>query len=240
MGLFKPRFTGNVEFESNERTTVNQLTESRNRLKPPSPAELEVRPWSTLRAVANGGWRLGVASAAACAVLLTLLASPAGAATPNPNPLLNPLYLSLNPQPYGRYGYGVNLDPVTTISQYYGPSYVDNRCQLHIGAQATTNRQAVGSVEIYCLSAQYVAVDLRLYNNERNAWTWRSANYTNVWKYVPARTWMVWDTDPGLCGSGFWQVAAQLAIFGRGRHSYYGPTDDESWFTSQTRSFAAC
>jgi hypothetical protein len=141
---------------------------------------------------------------------------------------------------YGSYGYGVNLDPVTTISRYYGPPSVGSRCQLHIGAQATTNRQAVGSIEIYCFSAQYVAVDLRLYQSKRNAWVWRSANYTHVWKYVPAGTWLVWDTDPGLCGSGFWQVDAQLAIYGHGRNAYFGPTGPASWFASQKKSFAAC
>jgi hypothetical protein len=184
--------------------------------------------------------RLAAAGAASCAVLSVLVAAPANAATANPNPLLNPAYLSLNPQVYGTYGYGVNLDPVTTIKQYYGPSYADNLCQLNIGAQATTNREAVGSIEISCSSAQYVAVDLRLYHYENGSWVWKSSNYAGTWKYVPAQTWMVWDTTPGFCGSGSWQVDAQMAISGHGGNSYYGPTSTASWFVSQTKPFTAC
>lgn len=225
-----------------KETARNPFTESRKRPKSSSRNPLETGPRLALRAAYNRGWRLAVASACSCAILLSLLATPAGAATanPNPHPQLNPKYLSLSPQVYGTSGYGVNLDPVTTISQYYGPSATGYRCQLHIGAQATTTQEAVGSIEIYCFSAQYVAVDLRLYRTEGNAWVWGSANYTHVWKYVPARTWMVWDTDPGLCGSGYWRVDAQIAIFGRGRNSYYGPTNAASWFASQTKSFDAC
>jgi hypothetical protein len=219
---------------------MNRFTESGRRPKAAPLTQLDIGPRSRLRAVCIRGWRFAVVAVASCAVLLALPAFPVGAATANPHPLLNPTHLSLKPHVYGSYGYGVNLDPVTTIGRYYGPRSVANRCQLHIGAQATTNRQAVGSIEIYCFSAQYVAVDLRLYQNKRNAWVWRSANYTHVWKYVPARTWMVWDTDPGLCGSGFWQVDAQLAIYGPGRNSYFGPTGHASWFASQKKSFAAC
>lgn len=191
-------------------------------------------------AVGKRGYRLAAASAASCAVLVALVAAPASAATANSNPLLNPAYLSLNPQVYGSYGYGVNLDPATTISKYYGPSYVDNLCQLYIGAQATTNREAVGSIEIYCSSAQYIAVDLRLYHYESGSWVWKSSNYSKTWNYVPAQTWMVWDTDPGFCGSGSWLVYAQLAISGHGGNSYYGPTNTASWFASQTGAFTAC
>ena len=110
-------------------------------------------------------------------------AAPANAATANPGPLLNPAYLSLNPQAWGAYGYGVNLDPVSTIYRYYGPPSADNLCQLYIGARAMTNGAAVGSIEIYCSSAQYVAVDLRLYNSENgSSWVWGSSNYTGTWK----------------------------------------------------------
>lgn len=181
------------------------------------------------------GYRLAVAGAASSAVLSALVAAPANAATANPNPLLNPAYLSVNPQVWGTYGYGVNLDPVSTIGQYYGPSSAGNLCQLYIGAQATTNHEEVGSIEIYCSSAQYVAVDLRLYHDENGSWVWRSSNYVGTWKYVPAQTWMVWDTTPGLCGSGYWQVDAQIAISGHGGNSYYGPTSTASWFVSQTK-----
>jgi hypothetical protein len=169
-----------------------------------------------------------------------LVVAPASAATANPNPLLNPAYLSLSPQVWGSYGYGVNLDPASTIGLYYGLSSVDNLCQLYIGAQAATNRAAVGSIEVYCSSAQYVAVDLRLYNDESNSWVWRSSNYSNTWNYVPAGKWLVWDTAPGVCGSGSWLVYAQLAISGHGGNSYYGPTGTASWFVSKTGSFTAC
>ena len=193
---------------------------------------------SACRTAGKHGFRLAAAGAASCAVLAALGAAPANAATANPGPLLNPAYLSLNPQAWGTYGYGVNLDPGSTINQYYPPSSADNLCQLYIGAQAMTNRAAVGSIEIYCYSAQYVAVDLRLYHLE-NGWVWRSSNYTGTWKYVPAQTWMVWDTTPGFCGSGSWQVDAQIAISGHGGNSYYGPTSTASWFVSQG-SFTAC
>ena len=219
---------------------MNPFTESRKRLKSSSLNRLDAAPRSNLRAVCRRVRRFGLVGASSCAILLTLFAGPAGAATPNPHPLLNPKYLSLKPRVHGRHGYGVNLDPVTTISRYYGPRSAAHLCRLHIGAQATTNQEAVGSIEIYCFSAQDVAVDLRLYNNEGDAWVWRSANRTEVWKHVPARAWMVWDTDPGLCGSGLWRVDAQIAISGRGRNLYYGPTGTASWFASQTKSFAAC
>jgi len=190
--------------------------------------------------VGKHGWRLAAAAAASCAVLSALVATPANAATAtaNPGPLLNPAYLSLNPQVWGTYGYGVNLDPVSTIDTHYPPPYVDNLCDLYIGAQAVTNKyEAVGSIEIYCFSAQYVAVDLRLYHNG----VWGSSNYVSTWTYVPAQTWMVWDTTPGLCGSGSWQVFAQMAIYGHGGNSYYGPTSTATWFASQTGPYTtAC
>jgi hypothetical protein len=196
---------------------------------------------SACRTAGKHGFRLAAAGAASCAILAALGAAPANAATANPGPLLNPAYLSLNPEAWGTYGYGVNLDPVSTIGLYYGPSSADNLCQLYIGAQAMTNRAAVGSIEIYCSSAQYVAVDLRLYNSQNgSSWVWGSSNYTGTWKYVPAQTWMVWDTTPGLCGSGSWQVYAQMAISGHGGNSYYGPTSTASWFVSQTKSYTPC
>lgn len=224
-----------------KETAMHQVTGPRKRPKASRLTNPHAGPRLTARAVCTRAWRLGVVSAAACAVLLTLLTVPAGAATPDPHPLLNPTFLSLNPHVYGRPGYGVNLDPVTTISRYYGPRFAAERCRLHIGAQATTNREAVGSIEIYCFSGQYIEVDLRLHQKEeRNSWVRRSANHTNVWKYVPARTWMVWDTDPGVCGSGYWRVDAQIAVYGHGGNSYFGPTGKQSWFASQTKSFAAC
>lgn len=186
------------------------------------------------------GCRLAAAGAASCAVLSALVAAPANAATANPGPLLNPANLSLNPQVWGTYGYGVNLDPVSTIAYGYGPSSVDNLCQLDIGAQAMTNREPVGSIEIYCYSAQYVAVDLRLYHDPNGSWVWTSSNYAGTWKYVPAQTWMVWDTPPGLCTSGPWQVDAQIAISGHGGNAYYGPTSTSSWFVSQTKADPDC
>ena len=89
-------------------------------------ARLARMPRSARRAAGKRGYRLAAASAASCAVLSALAVAPASAATAGPNPLLNPAYLSLNPQVFGSYGYGVNQDPGSTISQPYGPSSVDN------------------------------------------------------------------------------------------------------------------
>ncbi len=167
---------------------------------------------SACRTAGKHGFRLAAAGAALCAILAALGAAPANAATANPGPLLNPAYLSLNPQTWGAYGYGVNLDPGSTISRYYGPSSADNLCQLYIGTQAMTNYVAVGSIEIYCSSAQYVAVDLRLYNSENGPWVWRSSNYTGTWKYVPGTNMDGLGHNPralrqrvlaGICADGY-------------------------------------
>ena len=188
-------------------------------------------------------WRLRsllamAAVAASCVLPLTLAATPAGAAA---GPLLNTANLSTNPQYLGNYNYGVNFDYVTTINQYYGYASVDNLCQLYVGAQATTNKSAVGAIEIYCSSAQYVAVNLQLLYDPNGSWVLAgSQNYTNAWQYVPAGRWVVWHTTPAKCGYYYWLVAARIAIYGHGGNQYYGPTNTASWYYSNDGKFDAC
>ena len=119
---------------------------------------------------------LAAAAALSCVLLVTLAAAPAGAAAPA-YPVLIPSNLYTAPEFWGSYNYGVNLY-TGTIANGYGYASVDNTCELWIGAQAMSNLGAVGSIEIYCPSAQYVAVDLQLMYLTTNGWVQAGSQIT--------------------------------------------------------------